>query len=94
MLDRVSDILHRELVDAQLLVNNVSSSVLKMSDNIHAAAVDSIDRFQSTFLGVPTNSSSATTAAAASASAQASTRAAGTLQKAVDGAYYVSAGMA
>lgn len=51
MLDRVNSISSTDLVNAQALVANVSSSVQKMSDSIQSAAVDGIDKFQKNYLG-------------------------------------------
>jgi hypothetical protein len=78
MLDRVSTIGSQDLADAQALVNNVSSTVQKMSDSIEAATVDRVDQFQTSYLGK-----------AANGSAQADS---GTdrLVKAVHAVYYVS----
>jgi len=51
MLDRVNSISNNDLVNAQALVANVSSSVQKMSNSIQSAAVDGIDKFQKNYLG-------------------------------------------
>jgi hypothetical protein len=55
MLDRVTAIGTDDLVNAQALVANVSSSVQKMSDSIQSATMDKIDSFQTSYLGKSAN---------------------------------------
>lgn len=57
MLDRVSAIGSQDLANAQELVNNVSSTVQKMSDSIEAATVQRVDQFQTSYLGKVANGS-------------------------------------
>lgn len=83
MLDRVEGIGSTDLVNAQALVANMSSSVQKMSNSIQSATVEQVDRFQSNYLGTRASSSNATAAAATSGTDN--------LVKAMHTVYYVSA---
>lgn len=82
MLDRVSTIGSQDLVDAQALVSNVSSTVQKMSDSLRSATVERVDKFQTSYLGKRADSSAAAGSGADSGTDK--------LVQAVHAVYYVS----